>query len=246
MTEQLPVHDVVNAWRQLTELVDRFFPLDSPRRKVVQLVSVILLVEGISVLVLFSYVGPLLGLISLLVGATLTVLFYRAEARQPTPSDKPFGVRIALSIERAVGGEYALMFSGAALIVFIILYNTFVSENPTYGDVDVILMMFGGLLFIFPLVPDEWTTEAVFSLVFLGFVALFLAVPQAVMSLSGGGEASSVGNWYVHYMLAAPFASILDLVGVPSNSYENLVTLQLQDGSIHTLEISAYCAGLYS
>jgi hypothetical protein len=47
-------------------------------------------------------------------------------------------------------------------------------------------------------------------------------------------------------MLAAPFAGILDLIGVPASASGNLVTIVFQDGSSHPLSISAYCAGLYS
>jgi len=47
-------------------------------------------------------------------------------------------------------------------------------------------------------------------------------------------------------MLAAPFAGTLDLLGVPSSSSGDMVTIQFQDGSIQVLGISAYCAGLYS
>ncbi|MEW5748714.1 MAG: exosortase/archaeosortase family protein [Candidatus Thermoplasmatota archaeon] len=237
---------MANVWGRLTEVVDRFFPLDSPRRKVVQLVSVVLLVEGISVLLLFSYVGPLLGLISILLGAGLMALFFRAEEEQRAQSYEPLGMRIVSTLTRSIGGEYALMVLGAVLIILVVLYNAFVSETPDYGDVDVIIMVFSGLLIVFPFVPDQWRIEATFAVVFIGFVTLLLAVPQAITSLGGEGDASSIGNWYVHYMLAAPFASILDLLGIPSSSIGNLVTLQFQDGSIHTLEISAYCAGLYS
>jgi len=43
-----------------------------------------------------------------------------------------------------------------------------------------------------------------------------------------------------------PFAAMLDIIGVPASSIADMVSIQFQDGSIHTLKISAYCAGLYS
>ena len=211
-----------------------------------QLISAILLVQGISSLLLFSSVDPLLGVVSTAVGVALMAIFFRIEEEHHPSSYKPHGIRIISSFERAVGGEYALMILGAFVIILVVLYNVFVSEAPSYGDVDIILMMFGGSLLVFPLTPDQWRTEAVFALFFLGLVALFLAGPQVIMSLEGGGETNSLGNWYVHYMLAAPFASVLDFLGIPSSSTGNLVTLQSRDGSSFTLQISAYCAGLYS
>lgn len=240
------VKDVQPAFHRLAEVIDRFFPLDSPRRKVLHLVSVILLVEGVFVLVLFSYVGITLGLTSLALGAVLMVLLFRAEQQAKTESEAPPGVRLVTFIEEAIGGGYAVMASGATLLVLVVLYNTFVSEWPEYGDIDTMCMMLGVLLLVFPLIPKGWKYEAVFALLFLAFVVLLLAVPQAVMSIGSGGEPSTLGNWYVHYMLAAPFAMALDTIGVPAVSFGNLVTIQFQDGSVHTLTISAYCAGLYS
>ena len=84
-----------------------------------------------------------------------------------------------------------------------------------------------------------------FALIFSGSVVMLLALPQIVRLLSGGGN-SAVSDWYVNYMLAAPFSGILDFIGIPSNSEGAFVTLQFKDGTINTLEISAYCAGLYS
>jgi archaeosortase C (PEF-CTERM variant) len=227
-------------------VADTYLPIGSPRRKIAQLISAILLVEGISSLLLFSSVSPVLGLVTILLGMMLMgLLFVNEEGRRPVRHES-IGVRVVSGFEQAVGGKYGLSILGALLILMVVSYNVFASVAPSYGDVDVILMMFGGSLLVFPLVPHDWRIEAIFALFFLGFVALLLAVPQAVMSIGGGGEASSVGNWYVHYMLAAPFASILNLLGITASSAGNIVTLQFHDGSIQTLQISAYCAGLYS
>ena len=174
------------------------------------------------------------------------LLFFRSDIDGQVKGGESPGLRLISIFETSVGGAYGMATIGAVLMALIILYNMFVSDRPSYGDVDVICMMFGGLLIAYPLASEQWRVEAAFALIFLGFVVLLLAVPQVLMSVGGGGETSSVGNWYVHYMLAAPFAAILDLVGIPSSATGNLVTLQFQDGSIHTLTISAYCAGLYS
>ena len=57
---------------------------------------------------------------------------------------------------------------------------------------------------------------------------------------------NSAGGFYVHYMLAEPFTRILNLFGITASSVGNDVTLVFKDGSVNTLSISAYCAGLYS
>ena len=87
--------------------------------------------------------------------------------------------------------------------------------------------------------------EIIFALLFLALVVVMLVVPQAVIAI-GSAEGSTAGNWYVHYMLAAPFAGALNLVGIHASSANEWVTITFQDGSVQTLGISAACAGLYS
>ena len=242
-------HMMDGFWNKMTASFDRRFPDGSPRRKLVQILSIVLLFEGVSVIVLFSKAGLIAGIISMVLGLLLIALAYKprlriaAEALSVQKLDPP-GIRIVDSIMSKINNDYVLMVAGAILIGLVILWNRY-SANPGFGDLDTLAIMFGGLLLIFPLIVGKFKVEAVFALLFLGLVVLLLVIPQAVMSMNSGAG-SSVGNWYVHYMLAAPFAGILDLIGVPASSTGNMVTIQFQDGTIQPLGISAYCAGLYS
>ena len=224
---------------------DSVVPVGTPKRKVFQIVSLILTVEGISVLTLFSYVGIGVGLLSLVIGLLLMFLMYRG-SRAALRESGPPGIRFIESIVRLVGGDYVVMIFGALVIMLVLSYNVAVSARPEIGDVDMISLMFGAAVLLYPVLADRFRVEIGFALLFLGFVVAFLVVPQVVMALSGSDGSSSVGNWYVHYMLAAPFAGILDVIGIESSSSGNLVTIQFQSGEIQTLTISAYCAGLYS
>jgi archaeosortase C (PEF-CTERM variant) len=224
---------------------DSVVPVGTPKRKVLQIVSLILTVEGISVLTLFSYVGMGVGLLSLVIGLLLMFLMYRG-SRAALRESGPPGIRFIESIVRLVGGDYVVMIFGALVIMLVLSYNVAVSARPEIGDVDMISLMFGAAVLLYPVLADRFRVEIGFALLFLGFVVAFLVVPQVVMALSGSDGTSSVGNWYVHYMLAAPFAGILDVIGIESSSSGNLVTIQFQSGEIQTLTISAYCAGLYS
>jgi exosortase/archaeosortase family protein len=105
--------------------------------------------------------------------------------------------------------------------------------------------MFGGLVLLSPILLRRFRVETAFSLLFIGLVVVLLVVPQAVTSIHED-TGSSVGSWYVHYMLAAPFAGILNLIGIDASSSSNIVSLQFHDGTTQVLSISAYCAGLYS
>lgn len=222
-------------------------PDGTPRRKVLQILAIVLFVEGLSVIVMFSYAWVGFGVLSLLIGGALLVLLHRGhEAPTETKDRRPLGLALVDRVIEQVGGRYVVMAVGAAVVVLVLMYNLVVSPQPEIGDVDTITLFFGAVMVAYPFVVDRYKVETTFSLVFLGLVVLFLALPQAVSGILGGGGVSSAGSWYVHYMLAAPFSGILDLIGIPSSSTGNVVTIQFQDGTVNTLAISAYCAGMYS
>lgn len=246
------------TWNGILAYVNKLFPEGSSSRKLLQIVSIILIFEGLSVLILFSYQGAGVGLFSLAMGILVLVLLHPGakEKAPPLPDEKtpiepkiskedPPGIKFIDAILKAIGNDYIVMAAGAAIIVFVAIWNSFLSANPRYGDYDTLTMIFGGMILVYPLVAPKFRVEVTFSLLFIGLVVLFLVVPQALMSVNSD-RGSAVGNWYVNYMLAAPFSHILDLIGIQSSSTGNMVVIQFQDGSVQNLGISAYCAGLYS
>ncbi len=231
----------------LKEWLDRMVPDGTPRRKVLQILSIVLFVEGLSVIVMFSYAWVGFGVLSLFIGGALIALLHRRQAVPTDAKDKgSVGIAIVDRTVEMVGGRYAVMAVGAVVVVLVLAYNLAVSPRPEIGDVDTITIFFGAVMVTYPFVVDRFKVESTFSLVFLGLVTLFLALPQVLSGILSGGGVSSAGNWYVHYMLAAPFSGILDLIGIPSSSAGNVVTIQFQDGTFNSLAISAYCAGMYS
>ncbi len=247
------------AWENITLRVDKWFPEGSPRRKLLLIVSIILLFEGISVLILFSYQGVGAGLFSLALGALLLLLLNpgpREEGKPAPPEDvtvreqkvperDPIGLVLIDAVMSRVHNDYIVMGAGAAIIALVAIWNALVSVRPEYGDLDTLTIMFGGLVLLSPFLLRKFRVETAFSLLFIGLVVLLLVVPQAVTSIHED-TGSSVGGWYVHYMLAAPFAGILNLIGIDASSSGNIVSMQFHDGTTQVLSISAYCAGLYS
>lgn len=142
-------------------------------------------------------------------------------------------------------GSYLIAAIGAAIVILVVLWNILYSDRPSFGDLDTLTILFGGTLAAYPFLVKNYKVEASFSLMFIALVVIFLVVPQAFTSVSSGAG-SSVGSVYVEYMLAWPFAGILDLIGIPATSSGNMVTIEFRDGTIQVLGISAYCAGLYS
>ena len=230
---------------QVVDRLERLLPRDTSRRKVVQIIAIILVVEGLSVVLLFSYAALWIGLVSLIIGVVLLTIL-RPEHVETVGESKSPGIRLIDYFVELVGGEYVVMILGAILVTTVLAYNQFVSIRSVLGDVDTISIIFGAVLMFHPLLYERFKVEVGFATIFLGTVVIFLVLPQALQAMSGGSGTSAAGDWYVHYMLAAPFAGILDAIGIPAESVGNLVTIQFQDGSLNTLAISAYCAGLYS
>lgn len=238
-------------WAVIEEECNRFAPEGSIRRKMLQIISIILLFEGISVLILFSYDTAAVGVFSIALGMLILVLFYptRRPSHKPTeraaPKEPPIGIKILDKIMGWIGDPSFLVLFGAILIAGVFAYNFGQSSNPKFGDFDTLTFLFGGMLIVYPFARKKYKIEASFCLFFLGLVVLILVVPQTFMSISSRAG-SSAGGFYVHYMLAEPFAAILNILGISASSVGNNVTLVFRDGSLNTLSISAYCAGLYS
>lgn len=230
---------------RLKALVARILPEDRPGRKLLRIVSAILIVEGLFVLALFSYLWVGLGVASFTIGVVLMLLLAPSAPRKAVP-EEPIGIALTDRVVRAIGGEYVMIALGGLVIALVLVFDLLVSARPGLGDFDTISIAFGATMIAYPFLSSKYRSEAVFSLLFVGFVVVFLVVPQAVTSLSESSDSSSLGNWYVHYMLAAPFAGILDLIGIPASSSGNMVTVAFKDGTIQMLSISVYCAGLYS
>lgn len=223
----------------------RYAPEGSPGRKLLQIIAVILVVEGLFVLALFSYAWVGIGVASLVIGSVMMVVLSPSHLDR-IPGEDPIGVTLIKDFTHAIGNSYVVAFLGLAVIALVMVHNIFISARPEIGDLDTITIVFGGLLMVYPLLCSKYELELGFSLFFVGFVVVFLVIPQAVASFSSESGSPSVGNWYVHYMLAAPFAGFLDLIGIPASSSGNMVTIVFEDGSTQLLSISAYCAGLYS
>jgi len=242
-------------WEALEAAVDRLAPKGSPRIKLLQIITIVLIFEGISVLILFSYDAAIIGVFSLALGIVMALLVfpYKKEVLEGKPEApglkepvaQPLGMKLLDLIERGIGDVRVMVVFGAAIIALVLVYNLRFSQRSELGDLDTLSLLFGGMLIAYPIAARRYKTEAAFSLIFLGLVVLLLVLPQAVMSVSSGAG-SSVGNAYVHYMLAEPFARILSVLGIHASSSGNNVAIVFQDGTPTSLSISAYCAGLYS
>jgi archaeosortase C (PEF-CTERM variant) len=176
----------------------------------------------------------------------LTLLKPSVPTKDSKEGEETPGIKLIVALVRLVGGDKVVTAMGLLVVLAVVVYNQTISARSEFGDLDTLSMIFGFMLMTYPFLVRKFKIEASFSLLFIALVVVFLVVPQAITSASSNGATSSIGNWYVHYMLAAPFAGVLNLAGIEASSSGNFVTLEFRDGSVQTLGISAYCAGLYS
>ena len=228
---------------------DTHFPTGSTKRKLLQILAVIFIIQGFFIVFLSSYFGLIVGSLSVALGVLLLLLAPAPRMVTPTedgvkgPAEKPTpGIWFVESLMSRIG-DYPAMALGVSIIVAVVLYNQFVSYRSDYGDLDTLAIFFGCVILAYPLVIRRAKVEIVFVLLFIGIVMVLLVIPQALFAKSANQGVMGV---YVHYMLAAPMAGILNLIGIPASSLGDTVTITFNDGYPHTLGISAACAGLYS
>jgi archaeosortase C (PEF-CTERM variant) len=239
------------SWTGFLDAVKRHARVGSTGRKLFQILGIVLIFEGLAVIFLSSHFGYALGIASVVLGAFMLILLppSLAEADKGRAAAAPefdtVGIKFVAWVMDGLGSDYAIIGIGVLIVALDVVFNTFFSTRPDYGDLDTLSIMLGALLMIYPFAVRRFRVEITFALVFLALVVILLVVPQALIAI-GSAEGSTVGNWYVHYMLAAPFAGALNLVGIHASSAEEWVTITFRDGSIQTLGISTACAGLYS
>ncbi len=232
---------------------NRFAPEGSSKRKFIQIIGVLLLLEGLATILLSSKFDPVWGIPPVVAGVIILILFppMRTTSDQVAPVSSEtrvpdtYGIKLVDAVMNTINNDYIVMALGAAIIGFVALFNGFISDRPEYGDLDTLTFVLGAVLLIYPFAAKKYKVEIVFALLFISFVVIILVIPQAYMSL-GSDSGSHAANWYVHYLLAAPFAGSLNLLGIHASSFEEYVTITFHDGTVNTLGISTACAGLYS
>jgi archaeosortase C (PEF-CTERM variant) len=217
---------------------------------VLQIVAIVLFFQGISIAVLSSHFGPAIGVVSISLGVLILVVFPPESVQEGAISrttsksgGEVYGIRLIDYLFERAGRTTGATILGASLIVITLIHNAYISNQPGIGDLDTLSMALGGLIMVYPFVLGRFKVEICFALLFVALVVVILVVPQAILSLD---DESSEGNWYVYYLLAAPFAGALNLLGIPSNADASNVMITFVDGSTHILSISTACAGLYS
>lgn len=141
---------------------------------------------------------------------------------------------------------WVLSIYGALAILGDIVYNLRVEGASQVGTHDIALLLLGGVLLFYPLIPGRLGRERDFALVFAAGLTLFLAVPLIIIRAFSLDPSGSV-TFYSSFFLVPPLEFVTNLIGISTHAIGNEITIPHRLGGSPTrLVISASCSGIYS
>ncbi len=145
--------------------------------------------------------------------------------------------------------------AGVAAIVGVLTFNMIVHGYLRLGSHDGITLLLGVCLLLYNHIPDKYSLERDFSLLFLLFLFLILVLPITFINYTQGPLTENTNSPIVYHLLARPTSGLLNLIGIESNarvSAERIlvglyVPVQNTSRYIYTeVSIGLSCTGLYS
>ncbi|MBI4416995.1 MAG: archaeosortase/exosortase family protein [Euryarchaeota archaeon] len=140
---------------------------------------------------------------------------------------------------------------GLAIVVGDLAFNALLSAVPALLTHDLVALLFGAALLVYPFVPARYGRERDFVLLFVGVLALILVLPLLLVRLLLGDLRTSV-DLYSAYALAPQTSALLSLLGV-RNSIVFLppetapgIAFTTAGGLDVIVFITSACSGIYS
>ena len=134
---------------------------------------------------------------------------------------------------------------GAAMIVFDLAYNVFLSQTPELLSTDVVVLGLAAVLIAFPFVPARFDRERNFTLLFFATLTLIFGVPLLI--LRAGHDPYANVDEYTAALLAPQLTWLVNLFGMGATYSGNvLYYFDQTNGSLSSVFIATSCSGLYS
>ena len=143
---------------------------------------------------------------------------------------------------------------GILLIMAVLLFNAFITEGFSLGSHDGIAFLLGFSLIFYKKIPEKYSTEKDFALLFLIFLFFILVVPLTIIHYWYGGITEQTNSPVVYYLLARPTAYIVNLFGISARTIDGVMGIMIimettaPTGSNNHIPVSIgmSCTGLYS
>ncbi len=185
----------------------------------------------------FSLYGPLI--LSLLGAILLFIHIKYRESEEGLSSDSEYNWLRALERWLPISSPVVAVLTGLAVITLDLAYQRY-SEAPGVGDADMMVLLFGGGLIVYPFVPKKYTFERDFIFTFFLFLAILMSFIPFLFSMEKSG--------FKYYFLLLPLHKVLLSLGI-----ENIIippaTLKITDpmSKIKSdIVIARACSGIYS
>ncbi len=234
-------------------------------KKVLSLISIVVMFSGLSVALLISYWSRLLGVSLFLLGG---VLLYFSSRIGGQSLSKPRGFifpmdkdgRLPIISERIVNvitfdGKYpqVMLIGGVLIAGMIVIFNLFFTSSTYLGSNDYVVLMLALSIGSYQYIPRKYAVERDFMLMFLFLLFLIVVIPstyyaQTYGTTEGGWEDENPDSPIIHYLLARPLAFIM-------NTFSNLPHVEVKgvlityhdiNGERLSISIALGCTGLYS
>lgn len=160
-------------------------------------------------------------------------------AAQPTMADK-------LLRRLTLGGrlDKYVPIAGIGVIATDLAYNRLFSPSPELLSTDFITLGLGAALVAFPLVPQNFTHERNFVLIFFAALTFFFAVPLLLLRITRNPGASV--EEFTAALLAPQLGWTVNALGTAAFVNESQISFFTQRGDILAVYIATSCSGLYS
>lgn len=227
-------------------------------RKPETLIGFIIAVAGADLALMSSKIPPWVGLVSLAIGIliilhSLGILSLRElktsmiASREKERGRKQTISRVLIGRLTLNGRFLPLLPAIGILILAIVLsYNIISSPNRSVGSYDLISLMFGITLIIYPLIHDRYPKESDFLLVFFAIMTVEIIVAFMILGPEPTTTESVTGDLYVRYMLVLPLVAMLNISGINAEAVGSAISFTTQDGQDSFVGIAISCSGIYS
>lgn len=144
--------------------------------------------------------------------------------------------------------------AGIVAIIFVVVFNMMVHGYLRLGSHDGITLLFALCLIVYNKIPEKYSFERDFAMLFLMFLFIILVLPITVIHYMHGPLTEDTNSPVVYHLLARPTSWLLNLLGMESiamlTSTKVIIGLWVPH-HIHNMiytqvSIGLSCTGLYS
>lgn len=219
--------------------------------------GLVLLFGGLNIAILLSHTSRFVGFILIPIGIGLLLYALRGEkvsAKKPSRRKQNLATSIIDKLTLSGRLRPLIPVAGISVIIMVIAFNILRTGGLYLGSNDYVTLVLAGVLLVYNYIPERYSVERDFSLLFGILLFFLLVIPTTLLSL-GGGEADT-NTPLTYYLLVMPTAALVRLLGVDvtapyidpiyGDAVYNIMVIPGPDGISLNLSIALSCSGLYS